>query len=846
LRLKPDRMAIAGLAVLILVLMSGMGSGSFSSLRANAACENDPVSPQVDDTVSLSSLDYPPQGCRPGEVVVMLEDPCPQDLESLLDDFSDILDKGTREAAMARFKAPGQAVTRLSLRPGVDELEAADRLASSPLVDLAEPNIIFRAATTDPNDPLYSNGQQWNLNGLEGVRADQAWDLQRGSGGFTLAVVDTGVEYDHEDLAGRCTGGYDFYNGDSDPDDDNGHGTMVAGMACANTNNLVGVAGLDWHAKVMPLKALGASGEGSLDGVINSIYWAANNGADVINMSFTSSVYSLELQRAVDYAYSNGCVMVAAAGNEGDSRVNYPAGLTYVIGVGSTGRSGVRSSFSNHNSSVDLVAPGESIYGPFPGPGYNQYAWATGTSEATPHVAGTVLLVLAEYSGATPQEVWRRLKDGVRDRGTPGYDEEYGWGLLDSNASLHVPLVQITAPQEYTYPSSGKVSATATCANANIRYMEMWVDGDLEGSHEFPVPGGYVSYTFGSWDLSQLSEGTHTITVKAIDGSGQWSGEDAVTVYRNLSQPQPGTDWYLAEGTTAWGFEEYVLVQNPNPEVAAVHATFMFCDGSTREYDYSMPGYSRLTIAVNELVEESDVSTHISSDRPVVAERSMYWGGRDGGHATMGVTEGCDTWYLAEGSTAWGFEEYVLVQNPNPDAVSVTFNFMKQGGSQVQAAYTLGPLSRFTINVADIVPGSDVSTFVQADQPVIAERAMYWSKGSRVRVEGHCSTGSITAAPNWLLAEGSTAWGFEEYVLLVNPTESLAHTTITFMRTDGSTQAYALSIPAKGRVTVHANVVEPDRDASVRVNCDQPLVVERAMYWSAKEGGTDALGVLQP
>jgi len=268
--------------------------------------------------------------------------------------------------------------------------------------------------------------------------------------------------------------------------------------------------------------------------------------------------------------------------------------------------------------------------------------------------------------------------------------------------------------------------------------------------------------------------------------------------------------------------------------------------GSTLEYDLHMAGYSRLTLAVNDLVPSSDVSTHIHADMPVVAERAMYWGDRDGGHATLGVTEGCATWYLAEGTTAWGFEEYVLVQNPTATAASITFTFMKPGGSQVRAAYAVGPYSRFTLNVAEVVPGSDVSTYVQADQPVIAERAMYWPRGSRDRAGGHCSTGSVTAAYLWYLAEGTTAWGFDEYVLLVNTSEDIALATLVFMRTDGSTLNHVVSIPGRARTTIHANMVDPGRDASVQVISDRPLVVERAMYWSEKEGGTDALGVLQP
>ena len=928
----------------VLVLAAGLWAG-FSFNDASPAASVGLSTQKLRNLRQLNPSAFPQESYEPGEVVIMLEDPSQENLDRVLSDFSGLVEDDTSEVTAASEAGIQVPAVSLRLRAGADELEAARLLTASPLVKLAEPNIIFKADATNPNDSRYA--QQWNLWDTYGVAANQAWDLQRGSAGVTLAVIDTGLDYNHEDLAGRRVDGYDFYNGDSDPMDDNGHGTMIAGVACANTNNSLGIAGLDWYARIMPLKALNAKGEGSLDGVVNSLYRAASQGAGVINMSFTSSTYSQELETAVEYAHSKGCVMVAATGNEGTSRIDYPAGLTYVIGVGSIGQGGNRSGFSNYNSSVDLVAPGENIYGPYPGGGGNRYNSGSGTSEASPHVAGAALLIKAEYPGTAPDEIWRRLKDGARDLGAPGYDEEYGWGLIDMNASLRVPMVRITSPYEFTYPTSGKVSASASDANANIQYMELWVDGQLEDSGQIPVPSPSVSYAFTSWDLGQLSEGTHTITVRAIDTSTQWQGEQSITVYDNESQPRPTRDWYLAEGTTGWGFEEYVLVQNPNalgteirvtfmkpggatqdfvfsmpaysrltinvnslvpssdvsayihsdqniiaeramywggrtgghaavgtnnpspdwylaegstnwgfeeyvlvqnpnPAGAFINVTFMKQGGATQSFDFSMAGFSRLTLPVNNLIPGSDISTHVHADQPVIAERAMYWNNRDGGHATMGVNGGSVSWLLAEGSTAWNFEEYVLVQNPNPTSTNISFDFMKPGGSRVRRSFSLGPFSRFTLNVADVVPGSDVSTFVQADQPIIAERSMYWPKGSRSRVEGHNSTGSVTAAGNWYLAEGSTAWGFDEYILLVNPTDEIAHATLEFMRTDGSTKTYQVNITSHARYTVHGNEVDPNRDASVQVTSDFPLVVERAMYWSDKEGGTDALGVFQP
>ncbi|MBC7231156.1 MAG: peptidase S8 [Actinobacteria bacterium] len=892
----------------------------------------------------LVAANYPEDAFRRGEVVVMLERPSRESLAALCRDFSSLLECVQEAAAAMMAGDPAAPAVRLRLLPGVDELEAARRLLSSPLVKMAEPNVVFRAAETVPDDPLYS--QQWNLRGEYGVGAPAAWDLQRGSSDLTLAVVDTGMDYTHPDLAGRRIGGWDYYNGDSDPWDDNGHGTMVAGIACSNSDNGTGMAGLDWRARVMPLKALGANGEGSLDSVVNSIMHAANYDADVINMSLTSSTYSQELAYAVEYAHSRGCMMVAAVGNEGDSRINYPAGLAQVIGVGSTDLSGSRSYFSNHNSSVDLAAPGERIIGPVPG---GRYERGSGTSEASPHVAAAALLLLAQFPAATADEIWQRLKSGARDMGTPGYDEYYGWGLLDVNASLRSPLVTITSPPEYSYPEAGKVAASAQASGASITHLELWVKGELVESYALPVPASSVTHSFESWDLSQLTAGASEITVRAVASGLTFStyGEDAVTVYRNGSQPRPAHDWYLAEGTTAWGFEEYVLVQNPDPDPTAVLVTFMKPGGATQEHRFSMPAYSRLTVNVNSLVAASDVSTHVHADRPVVVERAMYWGGRTDGHSSAGAnapahdwylaegttawgfeeyvlvqnpdpdptavlvtfmkpggatqvhrfsmpaysrltvnvnslvaasdvsthvhadrpvvveramywggrTDGHSSaganapahdWYLAEGTTAWGFEEYVLVQNPNPSPANLSFEFMKPDGSRVFYNYSAPPLSRYTLNVAEVVPGSDVSTSVTSDQPVIAERAMYWPRGPRSRAGGHCSEGSMTAANTWYLAEGTTAWGFQEYVLLANVSEEVAHVDLSFMGPNGSLHDLALEVGAKERRTVFVNEVDPERDASVLVRSDQPLVAERAMYWSDKEGGTCARGAFRP
>jgi hypothetical protein len=229
----------------------------------------------------------------------------------------------------------------------------------------------------------------------------------------------------------------------------------------------------------------------------------------------------------------------------------------------------------------------------------------------------------------------------------------------------------------------------------------------------------------------------------------------------------------------------------------------------------------------------------------VVVERAMYWGGRTDGHVTMGITSPSTSWYLAEGTTAWGFEEYLLVQNPNPEGATVRLTFMFPNGKTQTRIYPLPPTSRLTVPVNSLFT-SDHSTRLEADRPVVVERAMYWQVAGRQRAGGHCEAGSPVLARTWFLAEGSTAWGFEEYILIANPREELAEVELVFQRPDGTERHYSLKVPERSRRTVLANRVDAERDASVLVSSSVPVAVERAMYWSEKEGGTVGAGALSP
>lgn len=303
-------------------------------------------------------------------------------------------------------------VQRVVLPKSVDMGQALAHYRGLPNVEFAEPNYIARHFQVTPNDPSY--GSQW---GLPKISAPAGWAVTTGSTGVTIAIVDTGVDKNHSDLVGKLVAGYDFVNNDADADDDNGHGTHCAGIAAALTNNGIGVAGVDWNARIMPVKVLNASGSGSYSGIANGIIWAADNGAKVISMSLGGSSGSATLESAVNYAAGKGVVIVAAAGNSNTTAASYPGYYTACIAVGSTTSTDARSSFSNYGANwVDVAAPGSSIYSTYDG---NTYATLSGTSMATPHVAGLAGLLWAKQgAAATAATVRNAIEQNCDNVGT--------------------------------------------------------------------------------------------------------------------------------------------------------------------------------------------------------------------------------------------------------------------------------------------------------------------------------------------------------------------------------------------------------------------------------------------
>lgn len=275
--------------------------------------------------------------------------------------------------------------------------------------------------------------------GVERVNANDVWP-DTGTG-VKVAIIDTGIDKDHPDLFTNIKGGQNFVSirGSIDSskwDDDNGHGTHVAGIV-AGIDNDIGVIGVAPNASLYAVKVLDKRGSGYVSSIINGIGWCIDNGIKVINMSLGTTSDVQSFHDACDLAYASGIVLVAAAGNSGGTdSVNYPAKYSSVIAVSATDSSNAIASWSSNGAEVELAAPGVSIYSTYMGGGY---ATLSGTSMASPHVTGTVALVLANNSSLTPDGVRAKLESTASDLGITGLDNYYGYGLVDAYAAVATP-----------------------------------------------------------------------------------------------------------------------------------------------------------------------------------------------------------------------------------------------------------------------------------------------------------------------------------------------------------------------------------------------------------------------
>ncbi len=325
-----------------------------------------------------------------------------------------------------------------------------DYIYSIPESQNSKVNVLVSKETTPiqatgqaPNDPMYS--QQWNLHS---INVESSWQDTKGKGA-TVAVIDTGIAEVPDLKETNFAKGYDFVNDREDARDDNGHGTHVAGTIAQSTNNGFGVAGIAYEATLMPLKVLSTSGGGTVADIAEAIRFAADHGANIVNMSLGGGGESSAMAEAIDYAHKKGVLIIAAAGNSGQSSASYPARYPHVLGVAALESSGQKAAYSNFGAGVDISAPGGSTSGEDtaggilqntidPSTGESTFAAFQGTSMAAPHVAGVAALVSA--SGVKdPDEVAAALMQSARKV----QDDElnhFGDGKLDAAAAVKLAL----------------------------------------------------------------------------------------------------------------------------------------------------------------------------------------------------------------------------------------------------------------------------------------------------------------------------------------------------------------------------------------------------------------------
>jgi hypothetical protein len=755
------------------------------------------------------------------------------------------------------------AIYRVSVPDGMAEPVLARLQSRGDLVAAAELEG-EQVARVAPNDSLY-RAFQWNL---RRIGMERAWDLRPTATDVIVGVLDTGVDLNHVDLRPNLMLdlGYDFLNDTPTPQDDESHGTAVAGIIGAVGNNNDGVSGIAWRVKLLPIKALNAQGRGPDSAMVKAILHAADSGARVINISSTGTRYSTALETAIQYAQDKGALIVAAAGNTGDrdNAVNYPAAFSGVLAVAAIDENDQLAPFSQRQPYVALAAPGIDVPSTaWSGAGRGPYASQSGTSIAAPHVAGAAALLW----GLRPDLDAERIAEALRstaDR-APSSDSGYGAGILNVGravASLRLgvgprsPDAVVMRPER---PPTAEVPPPPPLPNELRRWY--FAEGStqtpfevhfaLHNPNPLPTVAHFLFVTPQGrqvpFDLRMAPNSRATLDASMVMPNAEFAtivtGDLPVFVERSMyfghdghSAPgarQPARTWYLAEGSTVPPFETWLLLLNPNNVPTLARLRFMREDGSNTEHVELLPPMGRRSVYVNALFVTPGFATQVTSDQPIVVERAMYFDRGQGGHDTLATATPAQNWYLAAGTSRGDFDTWLLLENPGNLPATARVSFMTDTGMVVNQPMFVLPRARASLFTDPVVPNSVYGIRIESDQPIVAERAVYFDGGRA----GFAATGVATPATEWFLPEGSTTGSFEQQLAVLNPQGQLVNVQVEFRPTEGGAPPpQRFSMAPTSRVTLDVNPHVPDTHVALRVTSDRPIVVERTTYFARPSG----------
>jgi hypothetical protein len=348
-----------------------------------------------------------------------------------------------------------------------------------------------------------------------------------------------------------------------------------------------------------------------------------------------------------------------------------------------------------------------------------------------------------------------------------------------------------------------------------------------------PVSGSTRHDPNGANQFNQMLNSSRNV----ILGGGKQAtvDENMMNVYKGTTTdvpPDTPFEILLAEGCTDYGFETWVLVTNPNDGDAQVTVSYYTEEGPRNADPVTVPAHSRMTMNASATIWAKSSGVRVGSDVPVFVERAMYWDNRVEGHTATGTAAGSKEWYLAEGCTDYGFETWITILNPGDSDTVADVRFLTEDGQEQGGTVGVPALSRTNVKVNDWVSDANVSTLINAQDPVVAEVSLY-GQGRR---SGTCSMGAKTPERKWYLAEGATHSGFDTWLLLFNPQGEKARVTVNVDSQGSELEPIELVMEPRSRTTLHLNDVLPGRDLSMLVDSDVPIVASRSMYWAVPGG----------